>query len=191
MGKTVHKLLQSLSIQQYFLVGHSMGGYVSLGMTEKFAGEMKGLILLHSHPFADNEEKKQTRLKEAMLVKEGKKNLLIQTFLPKLYSSGFTDEETLAFSKKMATGTTDEGMIACLQAMSQRQDRSEWLKNPPIPVLWFYGKNDQLFNCEFAEKLDVSSNVTKVLLNNSGHLSMYEETEKVVNQMDAFLLNNK
>ncbi len=191
MGNAVYILLKQLNVSSYFLVGHSMGGYVAIDIAEKHFKEVKGLVLLHSHPFADNNEKRENRMKEIAIVKNGKKDILIKSFVPKLHSPNYTDESVLKFYHQMALSTTAEGMIACLQAMAMRPDKSIWLQQTSIPVLWMYGKNDTLFNFELAENFKVKASTTKVLLQNSAHIGMYEETEKVVSLLELFFSKYK
>src|SRR4029078_1049488 len=43
------------------LVGHSMGGYVCMEMVAQHPNRVASLCLLHSHVFADSDEKKKAR----------------------------------------------------------------------------------------------------------------------------------
>ena len=45
------------------MIGHSMGGYITLAFAEKFPEKLKGLGLFHSTAYADSEEKKVGREK--------------------------------------------------------------------------------------------------------------------------------
>src|SRR5687768_2464498 len=52
----VHALLQHEKIARCILLGHSMGGYITLAFAKKYGEELMGFGLLHSTAFADNEE---------------------------------------------------------------------------------------------------------------------------------------
>ncbi|MCX7863212.1 MAG: alpha/beta hydrolase [Bacteroidales bacterium] len=189
MALAVKETLDSLHVSEAVIIGHSMGGYVALSFAEQFSSVLKGLILINSHPFADTDEKKQSRLQEIELIKQGKKTLLLKTFLPKLYAPDFNDAEAIENSRIMAELTCPQGMIACLNAMAERKDRSFLLHSLPFPLLWIYGKHDQLFNCELAEKFSTQNQrLIKMLLPNAGHMGMIEEKENVIKAIKQFLL---
>ena len=48
MAQSVKAVLDSLHLRRYILVGHSMGGYVSLAFAGLYAENMKGMVLFHS-----------------------------------------------------------------------------------------------------------------------------------------------
>jgi len=188
MAMAVYETLASLKIQKAFFIAHSMGGYVALSLAKIHPEIFNGLVLLHSHPFADSDEKRKARLQEIEIVKAGKKTLLLQQFIPKLYAPHFNDEQCFSLSRKMAENTTTEGMIACLQAMAHRVDASSLLHRAPFPILWIYGKYDQLFNFELAEKFETHNPlVTKYLLHHSGHMGMLEQPTETATIINSFL----
>ncbi len=188
MAAAVKQTLDEVKIQHAVMIGHSMGGYVALSFAEQFPEYLKGLILLHSHPFADSDEKKQSRMQEIELVRQGKKSLLVQNFLPKLYAPHYKDEQAFENSRIMAETTCPQGMIACLKAMSERKDRSHLLHILPFPVLWIYGKHDQLFHYEMAEQFKTKNQqLIKILLNNAGHMGMFEAKDEVIKAIKHFL----
>lgn len=188
MALAVFETLKSIEIEKAFFVAHSMGGYVALALAEMYPEIFKGLVLLHSHPFADSDEKKSARIKEIELIKAGKKSLLLQTFIPKLYAPTFNQEKYFSLSRKLAESTTAEGIIACLRAMAHRKDKTAVMNSSKFPILWIYGKFDQLFNYELAENYKISNiKVTKHLMTQSGHMSMFEQKDELLLIIKAFL----
>ncbi|HOU98764.1 MAG TPA: alpha/beta hydrolase [Bacteroidales bacterium] len=188
MALSVYNTLTEMKIQNAFFVAHSMGGYVALALADMHPEIFKGLVLLHSHPFADNDEKKKARMQEVEIVKAGKKSLLLQTFIPKLYAPSFNDEKYFSLSRKLAESMSEEGMIACLRAMANRKDKTQLINSVNFPVLWIYGKYDQLFNYEMAEKFNLTNpNVKKYLMSSSGHMSMMEQKDEVLSLIKAFI----
>lgn len=188
MATAVYDTLNEIKIQKAFFVAHSMGGYVALALAQMHAEIFNGLVLLHSHPFADTEEKKNARLQEIEIVKAGKKSLLLQAFVPKLYAPAFNDEKYFYKSRKMAESMSDEGMIACLSAMANRKDKTSFINLCKFPILWIYGKYDQLFNYELAENFNLTNPfVTKYLMNRSGHMSMFEQRDDFIALVKNFI----
>lgn len=190
MATAVYDTLNEIKIQRAFFIAHSMGGYVALALAEMHPEIFKGLVLLHSHPFADSNEKKIARMQEIEVVKAGKKMLLFNTFVPKLYAPHFNDEKYFSISRKMALSTTDEGIIACLNAMANRKDKTLCMNLCKFPILWIYGRYDQLFNYELAENFNLTNPfVTKFLMNRSGHMSMFEQRDDFIALVKNFITN--
>ena len=71
LADVVASALKVLGIEKAYLVGHSMGGYVALAVCERHPQAVAGVVLLHSTPNADSEEKKKNREREISLVKSG------------------------------------------------------------------------------------------------------------------------
>jgi pimeloyl-ACP methyl ester carboxylesterase len=165
-----------------------MGGYVSLSFAKNYPDYLKGLVLMNSHPFADTAEKKQNRMQEIDLINIGKKSLLLSNFIQKLYAPDFNDQEKIEKSRTMAELTCPKGMIACLKAMANRTDCSEVIHNAKYPILWIYGKKDQLFNYELADNFITQNNrLIKLKLDNVGHMSMFEAKDEVTKALKQFI----
>ena len=60
LSESVYAILQNEHISQCYLLGHSMGGYITLAYAKKYSTTLKGFGLIHSTAFADSEEKKRT-----------------------------------------------------------------------------------------------------------------------------------
>ena len=68
----IRKALLLLNINKCMMVGHSMGGYVTLMFQKLFPEMLLGFCLFHSHPFADSQEKQKNRMREMELIRDGK-----------------------------------------------------------------------------------------------------------------------
>jgi pimeloyl-ACP methyl ester carboxylesterase len=66
MAKEVEHIIQHLALTQFSVIGHSMGAYVGLELSEKKGFEH--LVLLNSNCWSDSDQKKQDRLLVANLV---------------------------------------------------------------------------------------------------------------------------
>src|SRR4051812_20227657 len=62
-AEVIISILKNESVRSCTVIGHSMGGYITLAIAEKYPELLNGFGLFHSTAFADNEEKKQTRQK--------------------------------------------------------------------------------------------------------------------------------
>ena len=59
MAEVVHFVINRLKLKQIILIGHSMGGYVSLALLEKYASSVKAICLVNSTAVADSENRKK------------------------------------------------------------------------------------------------------------------------------------
>lgn len=62
MADDVMKLLDELKIDKVTLFGHSLGGYITLSFTQRYASRLNGFGLIHSTGFPDSDEAKEKRL---------------------------------------------------------------------------------------------------------------------------------
>ncbi|MDW8332525.1 MAG: alpha/beta hydrolase, partial [Cyclobacteriaceae bacterium] len=85
----VHEVLNTENARQVVMVGHSMGGYVTLAFAEKYPTCIQGMGLFHSHPYADDEARKTNRLKAIELVKEYGSERYIRELFSGLFTSAF------------------------------------------------------------------------------------------------------
>ncbi len=180
LAGSVLAVLQREQPEKVFLVGHSLGGYITMAFAELYPERLSGYCLFHSTCFADTEEKKLNRDREIHLVRCNKKHQIIQVNMPK----GFADVnlESLApqieRAKKLALENSDEGIVALLNGMKQRPDRTAVLKDTRLPLLLIGGMMDNYIPPEEFEKLvDLAPHASVLRLEHSGHMGFIEEPE--------------
>jgi pimeloyl-ACP methyl ester carboxylesterase len=189
MAYSVKLLLDHLDIKKCFIIGHSMGGYVALAFLEKYPEMLLGISLFHSSPYADSEEKKNSRDREIQLIKQGKKSLVYHNHIAKtfakdnIYLYPEINEKLIKISGKSNTN----GIIAALLGMKVRPDRSKILENTTVPVLYLIGKMDNFIPFDILEKIKFPKNSDIVVLENSGHMGMFEEKEKSIDAIVGFI----
>ena len=61
MAVAVNKVLRELEVKHCVMIGHSMGGYVTLAYARKYPGKIRGMGLFHSHAADDTPEQKPNR----------------------------------------------------------------------------------------------------------------------------------
>ena len=158
----------------------------------KYRYKLNGICLFHSTPFADSEEKRMNRDREINLVREGKKDILFNTNIPK----GFATDNLEKFSTEISRAKTiagrneEDGIIALLEGMKIRPDRQNVLKETGLPVLFILGKKDNYIPYDIiSERIGIPNHMTKLILENSGHIGFIEEKEKCVIGFLRFLDN--
>lgn len=180
MARVAGAVLDAEGIERVVLFGHSMGGYVTMEFVNIFPERTIGYCLFHSSCFADNEEKRLNREREISLILCGKKLQIIRTNIPK----GFAEENLVKMQEsvnsviQIASGSSDEGTMALLRGMMERNDHSEILKRSVPPPMIIWGKKDNYIGEPVFRKLtDLAPHATFIVLKNSGHMGFIEEPE--------------
>lgn len=180
LADTLAALLDKLGVAKATIVGHSMGGYIALAFAERHADRTEGLVLLHSTPYADSEEKRKNRQREISLIRSGKKELLAHTapeagFAPENRNRFRTEIEDLQQTIYL---TEDAGIIALLNGMIERKAQSEMLHALNRPILFILGRKDGYITPEIAERMVAEHPEAEVVwLANSGHMGFIEEAD--------------
>ena len=190
MADSVKAVLDHLSIGRAVIIGHSMGGYATLALADIFPEIIVGFCLFHSHALPDPEEKKLKRDKEALLVKEGKKSLIIKMNISNAFASDNHDsfQKQIGWAKDIALKTADKGIISALAGMKARPDRRDVVKNSVEPVMIIAGKKDYYIPFSvYEEHFNLASKTSVLILENSGHMGFIEEREKSLEGVLKFL----
>lgn len=191
LADVVAEALRALGVSRCTLVGHSMGGYVALAFCERHPEMLEGLVLLSSTPNADTPEKQENRLREIALVRAGKKEALAQV----APAAGFAAENRSRMKDEIedlaeqVVVTEDEGIIALLNGMRIRSDRSEILRTTKVPVLFILGREDDYIPLDRAEAMVEAHPEAKVAwLDHSGHMGFLEQPEQTARAILDFTL---
>jgi pimeloyl-ACP methyl ester carboxylesterase len=190
MADGVELILNHLNIGRAVIVGHSMGGYVTLAFTEIFPEKTAGYCLFHSHGFADSEEKKTLREREIELVESGKKMQIFKINIPRAFANDnlhrFSDE--VKRSGEIALSTAENGIVCALKGMKVRPDRRKVLMESSVPVLIIAGRKDNYIPFSIYEQhFDLAPKTDILILENSGHMGFIEEKEKSLEGVMKFL----
>ncbi len=179
MADAVHEVLKQLQVNQVTLIGHSMGGYVSLAFCQKFPIMTKGIVLLNSTPEADSEERRKNRDRAIKILRKSKDayiSMAIANLLSEKNRELFLmDVEKL---KNDALGFSEEGIIAALKGMKIRTNKISILTLFNGPKYVVAGINDPVLNFYDAERVANTSNCNFLALS-GGHLSFIENKSEI------------
>lgn len=172
------------------LIGHSMGGYITLAFAEKYPQYLNSFGLFHSSAFPDTEEKKQTRKKAIDFIKEKGGFTFLKTSTPGLFTQKYKDEHPEKVEALIEAGKafSNDALIQYYEAMIAKPDRIDVLKKFSQPILFIIGEHDQAIPFESSLKqchLPSQSHVH--ILRESAHMGMWEETEKANEFLKSFL----
>jgi pimeloyl-ACP methyl ester carboxylesterase len=163
------------------MIGHSMGGYITLAFAEKYSNLLRAFGLFHSSAFADNDEKIATRRKGIDFIRDHGADEFLKTATPNLFSEETKKARPQLVEQQVqaSKGFSTEALIAYYEAMIKRPDRTHILKETKLPVLFILGRHDAAIPIEDGLKQCHLPALSKVLLlENSGHMGMLEEVEK-------------
>lgn len=173
--------LEQNDLSESVIVGHSLGGYVTLALAEKFPSLVKGFCLFHSTCYSDTAEKKENRNKVIEFVKKNGVKPFTDTLIPGLFADKFHPavKELLV----SAADSKAESVIAYAQAMRDRPDRTEQLKTD-IPKLIIAGRKDTTIPMDASLKMSKTAlNSTFLELPDAAHMGMVEagvESQKAI-----------
>ncbi|MEQ9063858.1 MAG: alpha/beta hydrolase [Vicingaceae bacterium] len=187
MAQSVLAVLKTLKIRRYHLIGHSMGGYVSMALAELQADAIRGLCLFHSTSQSDSTVKRKEREKVIRLVGR-KKNSFISQAIPALFNTDFKPYKRIINDfVTEAQQIPTQGIIAALEGMKLRADRQIVLKFAPYPVLFIAGKHDSVLPVKKLQaEAKISDSAELIILEHSAHMGFIEEKEKCLQYLKAF-----
>ncbi|MDZ4759334.1 MAG: alpha/beta hydrolase [Bacteroidota bacterium] len=190
MAAAVKAMLDVEKIKQCIICGHSMGGYVTLAFAQLFPNVLQGFGLLFSTSVADNEEKKENRLKSYSFVEEHGTPDFAKTLIPTLFAPDFEEKDIIENATESACNTPKTGVMAATLAMRSRPDLSEVLKKSTVPILITAGKKDKVIPYKDIQKVaKLPSDCTFETFEKSAHMGMLEEPEKMNEVLQKFMIH--
>ena len=190
MAEMVAELINAESIPDISLIGHSMGGYISLAFAEKYPEKLRSLGLFHSTAYPDNEEKKEARRKSIAFIRQHGAAKFIRQSTPNLFSESFREKFPSIVSEftERNTNFSPEALVSYYEAMIARPDRSDLLKTIAKPVMFIMGRFDNAIPLESNLSQSHLPSVAHLkILENSGHMGMIEETGQSLSFLLKFL----
>lgn len=188
MANMVKEILNSLSLRKATLIGHSMGGYVSLAFAELYTDSVKSMVLVNSTASADTKEKINSRNQFIGLLKNNKDKaleLLVPTFFN--YKAVRQKQWVKAYLKS-AKRSDLRGIVAAVEGMKARSEREIVLKFAPYPYLIVGSKFDTVIKTQDLKKqAELNENGDFVELQNSSHMSFMEEEGELCKVIKSFL----
>ena len=185
-ANTVNEVLEYLNIGKAIIVGHSMGGYVSLAFAELYPEKIQKLVLLNSTSKEDSAEKKLNRTRAIKAVKQNYVNFVSLSISNLFSENNRTRLETeIEQVKEQALKTPLQGVVASLEGMKIRKDRETLLQKNLFPVLLVLGKQDPVLNYE--ESIAQIEDTTAELVSfDDGHMSHIENKEELKIKLAEF-----
>jgi len=182
------EVILNKNFDSFCMIGHSMGGYITLAFAEKYPQLLNSFGLFHSSAYRDSEEKVAVRKKGIEFIRKNGTEAFLKTSVPNLFSEETKKEKPELITELFDIGKniSQEALIQYYEAMIKRPDRTEVLRDFEKPVLLIAGKNDTAVPLQASLEQMRMPPVSDVhVLPHSGHMGMWEE----VNLSNSFLNN--
>jgi pimeloyl-ACP methyl ester carboxylesterase len=186
----MHELMHSLHIEKYYVLGHSMGGYIGLAFADYYVNHVIGLGLIHSTTFEDSPAKKESRLKVAEFIQEHGTLKFLETSTQNLFANAFkkAHPDQIQDVIDSVSDIKSEAMVQFVMAMRNRRSYQHMLTEKRIPIWMIVGEEDIAVPIEDSlqqTQLLAPNNV--IILKHVGHMGMLEATEQVNNALLGFI----
>ncbi len=186
----INSILEKEAINTCIIMGHSMGGYISLAFAELFPEKILGLGLIHSTAFADSDEKKAMRAKAINTMNE----VGAYQFIKITISNLFSDISKEAFQQEIASlieagkKFSTKALQQYYSAMMQRPDRTSVLSSINSPVLFVIGDKDVAAPLKDLEQQIHLPHCSYIhIIENVAHMSMIEAADVLNNYLLDFI----
>ncbi|MBL7743335.1 MAG: alpha/beta hydrolase [Chitinophagaceae bacterium] len=191
MAEIIKAVVDAESLNRVDLIGHSMGGYITLAFAEKYPEMLHSFGLFHSTAYADSEEKKAIRQKGIAFIRQHGAFEFLKTTTSNLFSSQTKDEtpELIDEFVQSLNNFLPDSLVLYYQSMIRRPDRTAVLKGSKMPVLFIMGESDNAVPLQDGlQQSHLPERATIHILHHSGHMGMLEETEKSNRLLEEFLM---
>lgn len=192
-GEEVIQLADELSLENFSLIGHSLGGYVTLALAEKYAERINSFVLFHSTAFADTEEKKINRDKMVGFIERNGLETFMNSFVAPLVAEENRSKckEGIKTLTKLGSQSQEDAVLATITAMRDRPSRTDVLSQFNKPILWIVGEADVAVPLtDSLEQLELGTKTESMVLAHCGHMGMIEKPATTTARIVEFLSNH-
>lgn len=189
MARIVKAVLTEAGIEQCVMVGHSMGGYVTMAFAERYPYNLRGLGLINSHPLADSEEHRNHRYQACQSVHDNRASYIVG-YLPDLFhpSRRAALSHDIKDLQEQCLLTSEASIVAAQKGMAQRTSHISTLASLDIPTLFIYGKDDPRIPIELAIGSAMMARRAEVhLLDGVAHMAFMEDRDYVKPRLANFV----
>jgi Predicted hydrolases or acyltransferases (alpha/beta hydrolase superfamily) len=182
------ELLDALGEREAIVLGHSLGGYITLAFAEKHPDRLRGFGLVHSTPLPDTEEAKVGRDRTAARLLEEGAAPFVNELAPKLFAAENRERmaDKVARAAAIGLGVSPAGAAATALGMKARPDRSAVVRSASVPVLLVAGEGDAIVAPERTFIDAQGPGIRRALLAGCGHMSMMEAPAKLAEAIAGF-----
>ncbi len=188
LADSIKAVLDYLKIEKTIMIGHSMGGYVSLAFARKYSRMLKGLGLFHSTSLADSDETKKAREKSIEAIHKNHSGFLLN-FIPSLFAPETKDlfQNEIQQLIEEASRIKPESLVAAQLGMKERSSTLDVLINASFPVMFIAGQKDSRIPFENVwVQMALTETAHSLILRNVGHMGFIEAKLQCLDFIESF-----
>lgn len=186
-AETLHAIIEHEQVEQLTMVGHSLGGYITLAFAEKYSELLQAFGLFHSSAYADDEEKKAARRKAIEFIKQKGGLAFLKTSIPGMFADPEKSKAHIDTLIQQAEQANPEVLIQYYEAMIQRPDRTSVFQTFLRPIMFILGTEDKAVPLQAGLKQSHLPAISHIHILNSGHMGMLEQPENTLLKFTHFL----
>jgi pimeloyl-ACP methyl ester carboxylesterase len=180
------ELVVHLGIQQFSIVGHSMGGYVGLAWLQLNKSIQK-LTFLNSHFWEDSEEKKKDRISVSKVILQSK-SLFLKTAIPNLFLRPEDHQGAIKAIIEEAETFDSKGIAYAALAMGRRANFTGYVNKNPQKFSMILGKEDAIVPLALINE-SLTSTLQIDVIEDCGHMAHIEKSDLVYELLKKHLLS--
>lgn len=185
-AREVLALIDHLQIERAVFAGFSMGGYILLELARQARQRFLGAILIDTREVGDTEEGRAGRETMIANVRKSGVSAAIDAMLPKMLAGEHQPDEPLV--RQIMEQSTEEGVIAALQAMKDRPDSTSTLRGLAVPLLIVVGDSDPITPPADAKRMGALAQRSRIVeIPDAAHLSNLQRAEEFNAAVERFL----
>jgi len=182
MATDLAALLDALKIQKTYIVGHSMGGYVTLAFARFYPERVLGLGMVGSQAAADSAESKAKRY--ATVSEVAVNGVSAVAGMSEKLSA---NPAHIGFFREMILRQPPSGVMGALMAMAERPDSGELFSTFGFPVILVHGLADALIPSERSRQMkELLPKANLVELPDVGHSPALEAPAETARALSKF-----
>ncbi|NVK64518.1 MAG: alpha/beta hydrolase [Flavobacteriales bacterium] len=177
MAKAVLEVMDEVGLNDFHVVGHSMGGYVAIAM-KRMDKRVKRIMLLNSNYWTDSPQKVKDRKRVAEIVQTNQSHFIYEV-IPNLFLHPEKYHERVKALIDEAMQMSPMVIAKASIAMSQRADATEFLLENAEDFMCVQGESDPIVSAKRMRRELAETNVHYIELADVGHMAHIESTSAI------------
>lgn len=190
ISEYLFKSLKEIGVDDFFLIGHSMGGEVAINLLLNHPEEVERLILIDSAGYNENNQSTpKNQYLASLYLKIGFQNYPLQNLLFNLafYDTSVVSKEDFQGSYYLVYNLPSEALYK-FNIDDDGGEIKEKIKNIKVPTLIIWGENDEIIPVEYAYKFNEDIEESELIIfSECGHIPYVEKREETLAAIYEFL----
>lgn len=191
LADALQAILQQENIGNCYMMGHSMGGYITLAFAENFPNYLQAIGLLHSTAYADTPERIEKRMQAIEFIERNGTAAFLTLSTPGLFAPEYSTTQPEVINSLIASmrNVSARTLIQFYRAIITRKNRLPVLQNIQVPLMLIAGEKDEIIPvASLIEQSKLRPNAYFHVIKAAAHMSMLETPDELNALFAAFLL---